>query len=52
MIFVLACPLPISSYPQRADPSAEQPAIDFKGGGGCAAWLHSGTVPEDSGGLP
>lgn len=52
MLFVLACSLSISSYTKRANPSAEQPAADFKGGGGGAARLFSRPVPQDPGRLP
>lgn len=52
MLFVLACSLSISSYTKRANPSAEQPAVDFKGGGGGAARLLSRPVPQDPGRLP
>ncbi len=52
MLFVSACSLSISSYTKRANPSAEQPAADFKGGGGGAARLLSRPVPQDPGRLP
>ena len=47
-----ACPLSFPTNAEWTDPSAEHSAADSEGGGGGAAWFVSGSLQEDSVGLP